>query len=140
MTHLPQPVIDALSQTRTIAMIGASTRPFRPSHGVMRYLVEAGLRVIPVNPRHAGETLFGETVLPDMASVREEVEMIDVFRRSEALPALVEAALLRWPDLGTVWMQLGVANAAAREMAERRGVRVIEDRCLKIDHLAWTRA
>ena len=123
-----------LSETRTIALVGFSANPARPSHGVARYLQGVGYRVIPVNPGLTGQVHLGEEVRGDLASVPDAVDMVDIFRRSEAVPEIVEAALARWPDLRVVWMQIGVRHATAAAAAEARGVAVVQDRCTKIDH------
>ena len=122
-----------LTSTRTIACVGVSPNPVRPSHYVARYLSLRGYRVIPINPGHAGATLFGETVVARIADAPDEVDMIDLFRRSEHVPPLVSEALERWPELRTVWMQIGVENADAAAEAEARGVTVIQNRCPKIE-------
>lgn len=123
-----------LQQTRTIALIGASANPARPSHGVGLYLARAGYRVIGVNPGLEGRELFGEPVRARLADVRAEVQMVDVFRRAEAVPQIAREALARWPALPVLWLQLGIASAAARELAEAAGTVVVEDRCTKIEH------
>jgi predicted CoA-binding protein len=125
---------DALQGARTIALVGASANPARPSHGVGTYLARHGFRVIPVNPGLAGQSLFGETVYPDLHSIPDAVDLVDIFRQSDAVPAIVEEALARWPDLQTIWMQLGVTHTEAANRARARGVTVIENRCTKIDH------
>ena len=119
---------------RTIAVVGASANPVRPSYFVARYLGLKGFRVIPVNPGLAGQTLLGETVYADLAQVPLEIDMVDIFRRSEAVPEIVDAALARWPDLKVIWMQLGVRHDAAAEVARARGVTVVQDRCPKIEY------
>ena len=123
-----------LTETKVIAVVGVSLNPVRPSYYVARYLSLRGFRVIPVNPGHAGETLFGERVRHDLSDISEPVDMVDIFRRSEAVPPIVAEALAVLPGLGTVWMQIGVQNAEARAMAEARGVTVIENRCPKIEY------
>ncbi|GHE02273.1 CoA-binding protein [Defluviimonas sp. 20V17] len=123
-----------LTQTRVIAVVGVSPNPVRPSYYVARYLSLKGFRVLPVNPGHAGTELFGEIVRGDLSEIDEPVDMVDIFRRSEAVPPIVEAALAAFPGLKTVWMQIGVQNAEARAMAEARGVTVIENRCPKIEY------
>lgn len=124
-----------LQRTRKIAIVGVSMNPVRPSYYVARYLGLKGFKVIPVNPGHAGERLFGQTVHADVASVPDDdVDMLDIFRRSEHVPPIVSAALARWPGLRTVWMQIGIENAAAAAEAEARGVDVIQNRCPKIEY------
>ncbi|WP_106744764.1 CoA-binding protein [Yoonia maritima] len=122
-----------LTRTQAIALVGASANPARPSRRVGEYLVGNGYRVIGVNPGLAGQTLFGETVYADLVSIPGDVDMVDIFRASDAVPDIVDAALERWPDLQTIWMQLGVHSPDAAAKAEARGVDVIQDRCPKIE-------
>lgn len=123
-----------LNDVKTVAVVGISSNPVRPSYFVARYLGLKGYRVIPINPGLAGQELFGEAVYPDLASVPDEVDMVDIFRRSEAVHPIVEESLERWPNLKAVWMQIGVENAEGRAMAEARGVQVVENRCPKIEY------
>ena len=125
---------DVLKRTKTVAVVGVSSNPVRPSYFVARYLGLKGYRVIPVNPGHAGQTLLGETVYADLSSVPVDVDMVDIFRRSEAVPAIVDEAMERWPGLQTIWMQIGVEHADAGAKAEGRGIDVIQDRCPKIEY------
>jgi predicted CoA-binding protein len=125
---------DVLTRTKTVAVVGVSMNPVRPSYYVARYLGLKGYKVIPVNPGHAGKTLFGQTVRADLADIGEPVDMVDIFRRSEAVPPIVDAALEAFPTLGTIWMQIGVQHAEAAARAEARGVTVIQDRCPKIEY------
>lgn len=135
MTYPDRLLRDILSRTRTIAAVGVSANSVRPSNYVGRYLALKGFTVIPVNPGLAGQTLFGETVHASLSDVpRDDVDMVDIFRRSEAVPPIVDDALARWPDLQTVWMQIGVAHADAAARAEARGVTVIQNRCPKIEY------
>ena len=123
-----------LDETKTIACVGISPNPVRPSHFVGRYLSRKGYRVIPVNPGHAGKELFGVEIMPDLASIREPVDMVDIFRRSEHVLPIVEEALEAFPDLKTIWMQIGVENEEAARLAEARGVKVVMNRCPKIEY------
>ena len=126
-----------LKRTKVIACIGVSPNPVRPSHYVARYLGLKGYKVIPVNPGHAGKTLFGQTIRADLAEVADhapEVDMIDIFRRPEHVPEIVDAALDHLPNLKTVWMQIGVRHEEAAEKARARGLTVIQDRCPKIEY------
>ncbi|WP_096785109.1 CoA-binding protein [Rhodobacter sp. CZR27] len=123
-----------LRETRTIAVVGWSPNPARPSHGVAAFLKAAGYRVIAVNPGQAGREALGEVVRADLAALADEgVDMIDIFRRSEHVPEVVRQALEHLPDLRTVWMQLGVTSAGAAEMAEAKGIAVVQDRCPAIE-------
>lgn len=134
MTYLDDHLQKILTRTKTVAVVGVSANPVRPSYFVARYLGLRGYRVIPVNPGLAGQVLFGEAVYADLAEVPDEVDMVDIFRRSEAVPPIVDAALARWTNLQTIWMQIGVEHAEATAVAEARGVDVIQNRCPKIEY------
>ena len=123
-----------LKRTRTVAVVGVSANQIRPSFYVARYLKLKGFRVIPINPGLAGQTLLGETVYSDVSQVPIDVDMVDIFRRSEAVPDIVDASLERWPALQTIWMQIGVTHDQATATAQARGVDVIQDRCPKIEY------
>lgn len=125
-----------LARTKVIACVGVSMNPVRPSYFVARYLRLRGYRVIPVNPGHAGKTLFGELIYPDMASIPKDakVDFVDIFRRSEAVPGIVDEALVELPDLATIWMQIGVEHADAAAKAEALGIDVVQNRCPKIEY------
>ncbi len=125
---------DVLKAMKVVAVVGVSANPVRPSYYVARYLSRRGVRVIPVNPGLAGQSLFGETVYASLADIPFDVDMVDIFRRSDAVPAIVDEALARWPDLQTIWMQIGVEHADAAAKAEARGVTVIQNRCPKIEY------
>ena len=122
-------------ETRVIAVVGMSLREDRPSWGVARYLQSQGFRVIPVNPGHAGETILDETCYATLTDIPKDaqVDMVDIFRRSEAVSAVVDEALAQLPDLRVIWTQLGVRDDAAAQRAEDRGITVIQDRCPKIE-------
>ncbi|QEW21460.1 hypothetical protein LA6_003670 [Marinibacterium anthonyi] len=123
-----------LAGTKVIAMVGLSPDPLRPSYFVGRYLSLKGYRVIPVNPKAAGQRLFGEVAVATLAEAGPDVDMVDIFRKSEAVPGIVEEAIAVFPNLKTVWMQIGVESAQAAAMAEARGIDVVQDRCPKIEH------
>ncbi|OSP56445.1 CoA-binding protein [Pseudoruegeria sp. SK021] len=135
MTDDDTRLTEILTRTRIIACVGASPNPARPSHYVSLFLQAQGYRVIPVNPGQAGNTLFGERAyarLSDIPSVIA-VDFVDVFRRSEEVPAVVDEALDALPHLRTIWMQIGVQHADAARRAEAAGVQVVQNRCPKID-------
>lgn len=123
-----------LKAMKTVAVVGVSANPVRPSYFVARYLRLKGVRVVPVNPGLAGQVLFGETVYGTLADIPFDVDMVDIFRRSDAVPAIVDEALARIPKIQTIWMQIGVEHAQAAESARARGVTVIENRCPKIEY------
>jgi len=125
---------DILKRSRVIAVVGLSHKPERASFRVARFLQGKGYRVIGVNPGLAGQEMFGETVVPDLASLPDGVDMVDIFRRSEAVGPVVDAALADIPSLKTIWMQLGVVNDAAAEKANTAGVDVVMDRCPAIEY------
>src|SRR5690606_1898280 len=122
-------------ETKTIAIVGLSPKEDRPSWGVARYLQSQGFRIIPINPGQAGKELLGETVYPDLSAIPAEahVDMVDIFRRPEAVGPVVDEALAALPDLRTIWMQIGVVNDAAAEKARARGITVVQDRCPKVE-------
>jgi predicted CoA-binding protein len=122
---------DILGRTRTIAMVGASPRPDRPSHGVMATLQRAGYRVIPVNPAAAGQTILGETVMAGLRDIAEPVDMVDVFRRAEETPEIARDAV----EIGakTLWLQLGIVSDEAARVATEGGLDVVMDRCTAIE-------
>lgn len=135
MSYTDSHLKSILGRTKTIAVVGVSANPVRPSYYVARYLGLKGYRVIPVNPGLAGQTLLGEVVHASLTEVPDDdVDMVDIFRRSEAVPGLVDEAMARWPDLKTIWMQIGVSHDAATATAEAAGIDVIQDRCPKIEY------
>ena len=122
---------EILTSVKTIALIGASRKTHRASYQVMDYLQQQGYRVIPVNPSMQDEELLGETVYASLADIPETFDMVDVFRNSEAALLVTQAAIPCQPKV--IWMQNGVINPAAAELAEAAGIKVIMDRCPKIE-------
>jgi predicted CoA-binding protein len=122
---------DILTSVKTIAVVGASPRPQRPSHGVMRFLQRHGYRAIPVNPNATGQDILGEPVYARLADIPEKIDMVDIFRRSELAGAAVDDAIA----IGAryVWMQLDVWDEAAAARAEAHGIKVVMDRCPAIE-------
>ena len=120
-----------LEETRTIAMIGASDRPDRPSYGVMAYLQSRGYRVIPVNPQITGEHIHGEFVFRELSQIGEPIDMVDIFRRPQAAGEAVDEAIAAGAK--SVWLQIGVVNEEAAARAEAAGLKGVMDRCPKID-------
>lgn len=123
-----------LRRTKVVAVVGVSMNSVRPSYYVARYLSLKGYRVIPVNPGHAGSKLFGQTVRASLSEIAEPVDMVDIFRRSEAVPPIVDEALETFPDMRTIWMQIGVEHPEAAGRAQARGVDVVMNRCPKIEY------
>jgi predicted CoA-binding protein len=121
-----------LRDVKTIAMVGASPNWNRPSYFAMKYLQEKGFRVIPVNPQAAGQTILGEPVYAELADIPERIDMVDIFRRSEAAGPIVDEAIRI--GVKVVWMQIGVRNDEAAVRAEKAGITVIMNRCPKIEY------
>lgn len=122
-------------ETRCIAMVGLSTNELRPAWGVARFLKSQRYRVIPVNPHYAGTEILDEPVYATLGDIPSDirVDMVDIFRRAEAVQSIVEEAMGKLPHLRTVWMQLGIFHDIAAAKARARGLTVIEDRCPKIE-------
>lgn len=134
MTYSDAHLKTVLNRAGRVAVVGVSTNPIRPSYFVARYLKLKGFDMVPVNPGQAGQELLGETVVASLSDIEGPVDMVDIFRRSEAVPAIVDEALACFPDLQTIWMQIGVEHAEAAAKAEARGVTVIQNRCPKIEY------
>jgi uncharacterized protein len=124
-------IAQLLRETRTVAMIGASDRPDRPSWGVMRFLQDHGYRVLPVNPQITGEHVHGEYVWRELSQIGEPIDMVDIFRRPAAAGEAVDEAIAAGAK--SVWLQLGVINEEAAARAEAAGLKVVMDRCPKIE-------
>jgi uncharacterized protein len=132
-----------LNTVKTIAMVGASEKENRPSYFAFKYLLERGYHMIPVNPGHAGETMLGQKIYARLSDIPEPIDMIDIFRASQfALPIVQEALSLKsLPQV--IWMQLGIRNDEAAALAEANGMKVVMNRCPKIEYgrlsseIAW---
>ena len=124
-------IAQLLAETRTIALIGASDRPDRPSWGVMKFLQDHGYRVLPVNPQITGEHIHGEYVWRDLSQIGEPIDMVDIFRRPLAAGEAVDEAIAAGAK--SVWLQIGVINEDAANRAEAAGLKVVMNRCPKIE-------
>jgi uncharacterized protein len=124
------PILELLKRYKTIAVVGLSSNPMRPSYGVTEYMQAAGYRIIPVNPNET--EVLGEKSYARLEDVPEKIEIVDIFRRMTEVPAVVDSAI----RVGTkvAWMQLGIENEAAAEKARAAGLTVIEDACILIEH------
>ena len=123
-----------LTSTKTIAMVGLSMNETRPSYFVGRYLHKRGYKVIPVNAGHGGKHFFGQLVKSSIDEINEPVDMVDIFRKPEAVPQIVDDCLAKLKDLKTIWMQIGIKHEGAAQKARQAGLNVIENRCPKIEH------
>ena len=147
MTHDSYPddlIRSILKSTKTIALVGASANEVRPSFFVLKYLLGRGYRLFPVNPGIAGTEILGAKVYGSLAEIPEPLDMVEIFRNSEAADGIVDEALALDPLPKVIWMQLSVRNDAAAARAEARGVQVIMNRCPKIEYgrisgeIGWT--
>jgi uncharacterized protein len=123
-----------LDAVKTIAMVGASANPIRPSYFVFKYLLERGYRMIPVNPSLAGQELLGQKVFATLADIDKPVDMVDIFRPASYARGIVEEVLRMNPRPSVVWMQLGIRDDAAARLAEEAGLKVVMNRCPKIEY------
>jgi predicted CoA-binding protein len=133
----------ALRETRTIAMVGASPNTVRPSYFVLTYLRQRGYDVIPVNPGQAGKAILDTTFVATLADIKQPIDMVDVFRASGQVPGVVDEVLRLDPLPKYLWMQLGIRNDAAAARLEAEGIKVVMNRCPKIEYgrlsseIAW---
>jgi uncharacterized protein len=123
-----------LNTVKTIAMVGFSPKENRPSYFAFKYLIERGYRVIPINPGQAGKEALGQKIYARLFDVPEAIDMVDIFRGSEHVRPIVEEALKLSPRPGVIWMQLTVRNDEAAQLAEHAGMKVVMDRCPKIEY------
>ena len=130
-------VASILGHCRTIAVVGLSPKPERASFDVARYMQAQGYRIVPVNPNAGVAQILGETVYPNLleASQAANIDLVNCFRNSEDIPPIVDEAIAIKAQ--AVWMQIGVMHAAAADKAQAAGLKVVQNRCLKIDHRAW---
>jgi predicted CoA-binding protein len=132
-----------LNTVKSIAMVGASEKENRPSYFAFKYLLERGYNMIPINPGHAGEDLLGRLISARLADVTEPIDMVDIFRASRYALPIVEEALALQPRPQVIWMQLGIRNEEAAALAEANGLKVVMNRCPKIEYgrlsseIAW---
>jgi len=132
-----------LNTVKTIAMVGASEKDNRPSYFAFKYLLERGYRMIPVNPGHAGETMLGQKVYARLSDIPEPIDMVDIFRASKYVLPIVQEALSLKTRPQAIWMQLGIRNDEAAALAEANGMKVVMNRCPKIEYgrlsseIAW---
>jgi len=132
-----------LNTVKSIAMVGASEKENRPSYFAFKYLLERGYNMLPINPGHAGEDLLGRLISARLADVTEPIDMVDIFRASRYALPIVEEALALQPRPQVIWMQLGIRNDEAAALAEANGLKVVMNRCPKIEYgrlsseIAW---
>ena len=132
-----------LNTVKSIAMVGASEKENRPSYFAFKYLLERGYNMLPINPGHAGEDLLGRRISARLADVTEPIDMVDIFRASRYALPIVEEALALQPRPQVIWMQLGIRNDEAAALAEANGLKVVMNRCPKIEYgrlsseIAW---
>ncbi len=123
-----------LTSTKTIAMVGLSMNETRPSYFVGRYLHRRGYKIIPINAGHGGKYFFGQLVKSSINEIDEPVDMVDIFRKPEAVPQIIDDSLTKLKGLKTIWMQIGIKHETSAKKARQLGLNVIEDRCPKIEH------
>src|SRR5262249_19225194 len=132
-----------LNTVKTIAMVGASVNEVRPSYFAFKYLLERGFHMIPVNPGQAGKELLGQRIYARLADIPEPIDMVDIFRASEYALGVVQEALKLNPRPQVIWMQLGIRNDEVAALAETNGIKVVMNRCPKIEYgrlsseIAW---
>jgi uncharacterized protein len=133
-TYSPDYIRSVLRDSKTVALVGASANTVRPSYFVMKYMIEKGYTVIPVNPGLAGQDLLGQQVYASLADIPVSIDMVDIFRNSEAALEITRGALGLPIKPKVIWMQLSVRNDAAASLAEAAGLRVVMNRCPKMEY------
>jgi uncharacterized protein len=124
---------EILAAVKTIALVGASANEARPSYGVMKFLLSKNYKVIPINPGLAGKEILGQLVYENLAAISQQIDMIDIFRNSDAVAEIVDEAINMKPQPKIIWMQLGVRNDGAAAKAEAAGMKVVINRCPAIE-------
>jgi len=132
-------IAEILNTAKTIAVVGASANDVRPSFFVTKYLIDKGYTVFPINPGHAGKEILGRTAYARLADVPVPIDMVDIFRASDAVPAIVDEVLALDPLPKAVWMQLTVRHDEAAARAEAAGIKVVMNRCPKIEYARLAR-
>jgi hypothetical protein len=123
-----------LNDNKTIASVGVSLNTIRPSYFVSRYLSRRGYAIIPVNPAYAGQIVWGNLAYSQLSEITQDIDMVQIFRKSEAVPKIVEDAIKYLPNLKTIWMQIGVIHTDAAKTAREHGLEVIQNLCPKMEH------
>ncbi len=131
---------DVLARSRVVAVLGAQRDPHLPAHYVPAYLHRHGYRILPVNPHHLGQVLWGEPFRPHLGDLGEPVDLVDVFRRAEHLDDHLADFLVMRPPPGAIWFQLGIKNDRVAAALAAAGIDVIQDRCTKMDHARFRQA
>lgn len=133
-SYPPAYIAKILRENKIIASVGVSLNPIKPSFLVGRWLSKRSYTIIPVNPVYAGQEMWGQVTYSALSEIKEHIDMVQVFRRSEAVPEIVEEALEHLPNLKTIWMQIGVSHKDAAKKAQAKGIDVIQDLCPKMEH------
>jgi hypothetical protein len=123
-----------LNENKVIASVGVSLNPIRPSYFVSRYLSRRGYTIIPVNPAYSGQIVWGNLAYSQLSEIMHDIDMVQIFRKSEAVPEIVKEAITHLPNLKTIWMQIGVMHADATKIAREHGLEVIQNLCPKMEH------
>jgi predicted CoA-binding protein len=131
---LNEEIVEIIKTSKTIAVVGISRNPEKAAHGVPKYLQSQGYKIVPINPK--AKKILGEKAYPSLLDIPFEVDIIDVFRPSEETPAVVEIAVKIKPKL--IWLQLGISNEKAKEIAEKQNIHFVMNKCLKVEHMKIT--